>query len=121
MENEYFCTLTVSGITHCSYYLVSSQKLTGSNVVEPEDPSTPEGQEPPEGQEKPEGQEPPEDQEKPEGQEKPQGQNEAQAQAGKIQGSAVKTGDNRSVFPEVMAAGISIAAAAWAIRRKMVR
>ena len=121
MENEYFCTLTVSGITHCSYYLVSSQKLTGGNVVEPEDPSTPEGQEPPEGQEKPEGQEPPEDQEKPEDQDKPQEQNEAQAQAGKIQGSAVKTGDKGAVFPAVMAAGVSIAAAAWAIRRKMVR
>ena len=99
MENEYFCTLTVSGITHCSYYLVSSQKLTGGNVVVPEDPSTPEGQEPPEGQ----GQ--------PEDQDKPQGQNEALAQAGKIQGSAVKTGDNGSVLPAVMAAGVSIAAA----------
>ena len=60
-------------------------------------------------------------QEKPEDQDKPQEQNEAQAQAGKIQGSAVKTGDKGAVFPAVMAAGVSIAAAAWAIRRKMVR
>lgn len=41
MQNEYFCTLSVSGITHCSRYLVSAQELTGDNIVMPEDPSEP--------------------------------------------------------------------------------
>lgn len=35
IENEYFCTLNVSGITHCSYYLVTARELTGDNVVVP--------------------------------------------------------------------------------------
>ncbi len=41
MQNEYFCTLSVSGITHCSRYLVLAQELTGDNIVMPEDPSEP--------------------------------------------------------------------------------
>lgn len=41
MQNEYFCTLSVSGITHCSRYLVSAQELTGDNIVMPGDPSEP--------------------------------------------------------------------------------
>ena len=41
IENEYFCTLNVSGITHCSYYLVTARELTGDNVVVPGGPSDP--------------------------------------------------------------------------------
>ena len=41
-ENESFGTLTISGMTHCSYYLVTAQELTGDNVVIPEDPTDPE-------------------------------------------------------------------------------
>lgn len=117
-ENEFFGTLIISGITHCSYYLVTDQELTGDNVVVPEEPEAPVDPEEPETPVDPEDSETPVDPEEtydtddkqPVDTEQTQDQEENKLQEDKSPQNveAVKTGDVVSVLPVAAAAFFSL-------------
>lgn len=125
-ENEYFGTLTISGITHCSYYLVTAQELTGDNVVIPEEPVAPVDPEEPVVPEDPEEPVPPVDPEdtddkQPIDTEQTQDQDENKLQEDKSPQTveAVKTGDSASVLPVAAAVVLSLAVVLVLLKKKV--
>lgn len=121
IENEYFCTLNVSGITHCSYYLVTAQELTGDNVVVtggPAEPGEPDDPLPPET---PEDTENPAETDQPAGTDHSDGQAVQDVQVEKVEqsGAAVQTGDNTPVLLAAFAAVLSLTAVIAVLRKKL--
>lgn len=121
IENEYFCTLNVSGITHCSYYLVTARELTGDNVVVPGGPSDPDEPDNPLPPDTPEDTENPVETDQPAGTDNSDGQAVQDVQVEKVEqsGAAVQTGDNTPVLLAAFAAVLSLTAVIAVLRKKL--
>ena len=121
IENEYFCTLNVSGITHCSYYLVTARELTGDNVVVPGGPSDPDEPDNPLPPDTPEDTENPVETDQPAGTDNSDGQAVQDVQVEKVEqsGAAVQTGDNTLVLLAAFAAVLSLTAVIAVLRKKL--
>lgn len=121
IENEYFCTLNVSGITHCSYYLVTARELTGDNVVVPGGPSDPDEPDDPLPPDTPEDTENPVETDQPAGTDNSDGQAVQDVQVEKVEqsGAAVQTGDNTPVLLAAFAAVLSLTAVIAVLRKKL--
>ena len=121
IENEYFCTLNVSGITHCSYYLVTARELTGDNVVVPGGPSDPDEPDNPLPPDTPEDTENPVETDQPAGTDNSDGQAVQEVQVEKVEqsGAAVQTGDNTPVLLAAFAAVLSLTAVIAVLRKKL--
>ena len=121
IENEYFCTLNVSGITHCSYYLVTARELTGDNVVVPGGPSDPDEPDNPLPPDTPEDTENPVETDQPAGTDNSDGQAVQDVQVEKVEqsGAAVQTGDNTPVLLAAFAAVLSLTAVIAVMRKKL--
>ena len=121
IENEYFCTLNVSGITHCSYYLVTARELTGDNVVVPGGPSEPGEPDDPLPPDTPEDTENSVETDQPAGTDNSDGQAVQDVQVEKVEqsGAAVQTGDNTPVLLAAFAAVLSLTAVIAVLRKKL--
>lgn len=121
IENEYFYTLNVSGITHCSYYLVTARELTGDNVVVPGGPSDPDEPDNPLPPDTPEDTENPVETDQPAGTDNSDGQAVQEVQVEKVEqsGAAVQTGDNTPVLLAAFAAVLSLTAVIAVLRKKL--
>ena len=121
IENEYFCTLNVSGITHCSYYLVTARELTGDNVVVPGGPSDPDEPDNPLPPDTPEDTDNPVETDQPAGTDNSDGQAVQDVQVEKVEqsGAAVQTGDNTPVLLAAFAAVLSLTAVIAVLRKKL--
>ena len=121
IENEYFCTLNVSGITHCSYYLVTARELTGDNVVVPGGPSDPDEPDNPLPPDTPEDTENPVETDQPAGTDNSDGQAVQDVQVEKVEqsGAAVQTGDITPVLLAAFAAVLSLTAVIAVLRKKL--
>lgn len=121
IENEYFCTLNVSGITHCSYYLVTARELTGDNVVVPGGPSEPGEPDDPLPPDTPEDTENSVETDQPAGTDNSDGQAVQDVQVEKVEqsGAAVQTGDITPVLLAAFAAVLSLTAVIAVLRKKL--